>query len=66
MLEINMNVSEMTYGEFLENFEFEMDMLDVYDANGIEIDDLEDSELFQVPVIGFSRRGGYFDVQLDY
>lgn len=57
----------MTYGEFLDLYEAEMDMLDRYDARGVEIsDDLGDDDLLDVQVIGFSRRGGFFDVQLNY
>ena len=54
----------LTYGEFMKKYEGEMDVLDVYDKNGEEIP--EDKEIpDDAVVLGFSRRSGFFDVQVN-
>lgn len=54
----------MTYGKFLEKYEREIDLLDVYDQYGYEV-----PEDFTIPndtkVTQINRRSGYFDITLD-
>lgn len=54
----------MTYGKFLEKYEHEIDLLDVYDQYGCDV-----TEDFAIPdntkVTEINRRGGYFDIVLD-
>ncbi len=53
-----------TYGEFMDAYEAEIDVLEVFDKSGTEIDDGVEIPL-ETAVIGFSRRGGWFDLELD-
>ena len=55
----------MTYKEFLDIYDYAIDVLEVYDRNGIEIPcDVavpEDAE-----VLGYSRTSGTFVVDVDF
>ena len=54
----------MTYGKFLEKYEHEIGLLDVYDQYGYEVPEdftiLNDAKVTQI-----NRKGGYFDITLD-
>jgi hypothetical protein len=52
-----------TYGEFMDAYEAEIDVLETFDRDGCEIDDGVEIPL-ETAVIGFSRRGGCFDLEL--
>lgn len=53
-----------TYDEFMNAYEAEIDVLEVFDREGNEIDDGVEIPL-ETAVISFSRRGGWFDLELD-
>lgn len=54
----------MTYGKFLEKYEHEIDLLDIYDQYGYDV-----TEDFVIPdnseVTEINRRGGYFDITVE-
>lgn len=53
----------MTYGEFLEKYEKEIDVLDVYYSNGNEVPHTQTIP-YNAKIREFSRRSGWFDVVL--
>lgn len=53
-----------TYGEFMDAYEAEIDVLEVFDKDGVEIEDSVEIPP-ETAVIGFSRHSGWFDLELD-
>lgn len=64
MNNIHWYVDTMTYREFLDKYEPQMDVLECFNANGEEISD-EDEIPDDTPVIRFGRMSGWFSVDLD-
>lgn len=64
MEKVNISFVPNTYKDFMDAYEMEMDVLECYDKDGVELD-AETEIPPETKVISFSRRSGIFDVVLD-
>ncbi len=53
-----------TYGEFMDAYEEAIDVLEVFDKEGMEIEDGVEIP-YETAVVGFSRVSGWFSLELD-
>jgi hypothetical protein len=61
---IDMGKCPKTFGDFMDEYEAEIDVLEIFDKDGCEIDaDMEIPD--DTPVLCFARKSGLFDVELD-
>lgn len=54
----------MTLKEFLKKHDLEIDVLELYDTSGKELDS-EDPRWENCRVIAYSKEAGFFDVEID-
>jgi len=54
----------MTIREFMERYEHEMTTLEIFDRNGVELDD-KCAIPPNTPVLGWSQCSGFWDIAID-